>query len=109
MKVGDSLYCYNNGNEWAKNLFNVGRYYVITEVTSDRFYIICDNFFLATYFYFEQIYSLDDDTICRYYYWRLYFRTLREVRKEKLDILGKSSLIERSSICEAIIGTEGLE
>ena len=86
-KVGDKIYCYRNDSPWGEDLFTVGRYYIITDVEDDRFYILCDEIFSPTYLYLEQYYDDDDDDIRKYYYYKLYFTNICEERKFKLEKL----------------------
>ena len=103
MRVGDSLYCHS-----VLNLIQlrVGKVYIIDRIDIDiddgRFEVIIDE--IGSRYYF----SYGIDNVNRLYYYKKFFYTLKEYRKLKLDFLGKSSLIERSSICESIIGTEVL-
>ena len=107
MKVGDSLYCYNNiikrdfyEDVYEEIDFTIGTIYTI--------YNINDNFLSATLNAFEHlkvdstyiwlIANNGDKTWCsildtHLWYFGDYFYTLRELRKLKLDILGMSSLI----------------
>ena len=79
MKVGDRLYCYSDINMRTDIGVIIVRYYVITSY--DNKYIGVDNLF-----YIKDC----DDFKDTYKEW---FLTLSELRKIKLDILGKSSFI----------------
>ena len=54
------------------------------------------------------VHDINCDTTCSCYCSSKCVDFLVLQRREKLDKLGRSSLIERSSICESIIGTEVL-
>ena len=109
MKVGDKLYCCNiylATTKYSANVnwlnITIGRSYVIHNCNSvnNRIFFICDD---GSSRWVESVYENS------YWYYGKWFYTLKELRKVKLDILRSSSLIERSFICEAIIGMDGLE
>ena len=97
LKVGDSLYCYNNiikGDVYGEIDFTIGTIYTI--------YNINDNFLSATLKAFEHlkvdltyIWVIDnngDKNWCsildtHLWYYGNYFYTIKEVRKMKLDLL----------------------
>ena len=95
MKVGDKLYCYNSNTN-----IHSGGIYIINNFDINALWLRND------YGLFDW-YNISNKSSINYY--GRWFYTLKELRKVKLDILRSSSLIERSFICEAIIGMEGLE
>ena len=112
MRVGDKVYCIKDIEFVSKyittKVFVSGNVYIIYEIGDDSITIF--NSWNMNYFFYitdtgerplkysSYVKNFDE-----------YFITLRKMRKLKLDELGMSSFIERSFICEAIIGMEGLE
>ena len=116
MNVGDRVYCIRDIDTKFLNLVSVGsknvmfklfisgRCYRVLRINEDSIILNCE--FNGDPYCFYLVYSdkYFGGVINNFYD---YFKSLRQVRKEKLDFLGKLSLIERSSICEAIIVMEG--
>ena len=93
MKVGDRLYCWTNIDLNGRLLnITIGSIYVIHStgfgLESDFLYSNTLNFFDDNDV--EDWVSISKDSIWYYKYW---FRDICELRKIKLDILGKSSFI----------------
>jgi hypothetical protein len=87
MKIGDKLYCHTPRNYRCDNDISADQIYTVMNIDDKKY----NGIYIYGPIYCESWFSLSEDSTV-YEYYGLYFHTLKEYRKLKLEKLNEKNL-----------------